>query len=172
LKTPKERRCKMKQVFSIISLAGRAASDIGYQFFEPIFWSRNQRHYHPKDDNAIIYDYDRERFILRICHCGPEEKIGPKELRIVDNPQLTNRVFRATRVKPQSSQISFPSFKEDAEEFPSANLIEVNPRVILAGEDFIFYLSCQILAHAIHGLGFWPSNGRHKKERRRRVIEL
>jgi len=162
----------MKQVFNIISLAGRAASDIGYQFFEPIFGARNKRHYHPEDDNVISYDYQGERFLLLIYHCSPKEKIGPKELRIVDNPQLTNRVFRARRVKPQSSQISFPFFEEDVDELASVNLIEVNPRVILAGEDFIFYLSCQILAHAIHGLGFWPSNGRHKKERRRRVIEL
>jgi hypothetical protein len=173
LKTPKERRCKMKQAFRIISLAGRASSAIGYEFFEPMAWVRNERYYYPEDDNIIYYNYQGEEFPLAIYHCGPEEKIGPKELRIFDNPQLTNRVFRARWVKPQSSQIAFRFLKEDIEDFTFVNLIEVNPRIVRAGEDFIFYLSCQILAHAIHGLGFCPSNGGHKKiKERRRVIEL
>ncbi len=160
----------MKQKFRVVSCAGCAASAIAYEFFEPTLWVRNERHYYPeKDDNVIFYNYQGEVFPLVVVHCNGNEPVYYGELRIVDNPKLTHRVFRARYVKPEKPQLSFSFLSQEEEEFPVANVLEVNPQVYYLDDEKLFFLSSKILAHAIHGRGFFPSR---RVVKRRHIIEL
>lgn len=161
----------MKQRFRIISCAGRAGSAIACEFFEPTMWVRNERYCRPEeDDNVIYYNYQGEVFPLVVVHCSGNEPIYCGELRIVDNPKLTRRIFRAKYIKPEKPQMSFSFLPQEEEDFSVANLLEVNPQVFYLDDEKIFFLSSKILAHAIHGRGFFAGNNHNKKRRKRMII--
>ncbi|MCX7589569.1 MAG: hypothetical protein N2Z85_01350 [Patescibacteria group bacterium] len=88
--------------------------------------------------------------VLRLLNDSEPQQNG--EIRIVDNPLLTNRIFKVRGA--------------------NSDRIEINPWIDDA--DKLFNLSCIILAHAVHGKGFFPSPGKEKKNRkyRRRLLDI
>lgn len=139
--------------FPIIAACGHAAKLVLFEIASPSKETRNKRifqNYFFKYEcqGRFLYGGREHKISLRLVN--ENEPQNNNELRILENPKLTRKIFKVRR----------------------ENLLEINPQAVQDKEK-IFLISCIVLAHAIHGKGFFPSPGRDKKKNklRRRFID-
>lgn len=139
--------------FPLITACGHAAKMLIYEIASPSKETRNRRifreyFYKYECPGKFIYKGVEYPFTLRLIN--DSEPQVENELRVVENPKLTRRCFKVR----------------------SNNLIEVNPQLINK-KDKCFYLSCMIIAHAVHGLAFFPSpTSKAKKKKNQKWLQM
>lgn len=139
--------------FPVITACGHAAKVLLFEIASPSKETRNKRifreyFYKYECPGKFIYKDIQYPFVLRLVNMNEPQQHN--ELRIIENPKLTRRCFRIRR----------------------HNLIEVNPRLITE-KDRCFYLSCMILAHAVHGRAFFPSpTGEVKRKKNQKRLQM
>lgn len=143
-----------RPIFPLITACGHAAKLVLFEVVSPLMVTRNKREfpqyfYKYECCGKIFYKGVCYPLILRLInHLEPQKE---NELRLVENPRLTRRIFRVRQ---------------------GGKLLELNPRVSRDHKK-MFWVSCLVVAHAIHGRAFFPSPSQEKKlfKNRRQIID-